>query len=360
MKESDKPKVLLITLSKNSYGGVVSYNEGVLKNKFCDILEFRNTSGMYQNSILKAFSLLFDIIRLSIYFLKFKIDIVHINPSLTFNSIIRDSLFINLSKLFGKKVLIQWHGWNPKNEILLKGPFFTWFKFSFFKADMTKFLYRELIYKYLSFGYSKKINLGKTFVEDYRDLNFNKQNHTSKKTQILFLATLSKNKGVYEVIEIFKTLSNENKDLELKIAGKGTEMEKLIEITDGFGNIELLGFVSGDEKEKLFLESDIYIFPSDHEGMPISVLEAMYFGLPVVCTRVGALNDFFEDDKMGFSFDKSDYDIKMIEKVQLLINNIDLRKEIGDYNKSFIKKNFLLENVLKDLARDYKKILNGK
>ena len=61
-----RPKVLLITLPVNSYGGVVSYNNGILKSDNIDITQFRNYSGKYNNFILKAFFLIIDIFRLSI------------------------------------------------------------------------------------------------------------------------------------------------------------------------------------------------------------------------------------------------------------------------------------------------------
>ena len=61
-----RPKVLLITLPVNSYGGVVSYNNGVLQSDNIDMIQFRNYSGKYDNFVLKAFFLIIDIFRLSI------------------------------------------------------------------------------------------------------------------------------------------------------------------------------------------------------------------------------------------------------------------------------------------------------
>ena len=61
-----KPKVLLITLPVKSYGGVVSYNDGVLQSDNIDMIQFRNYSGKYDNFIFKAFFLIIDIFRFSI------------------------------------------------------------------------------------------------------------------------------------------------------------------------------------------------------------------------------------------------------------------------------------------------------
>ena len=89
-----RPKVLLITLPVNSYGGVVSYNNGVLQSDNIDIIQFRNYSGKYDNFILKTFFLIIDIFRLSIKLITKNINIVHISPSLSFNSFLRDSASI--------------------------------------------------------------------------------------------------------------------------------------------------------------------------------------------------------------------------------------------------------------------------
>ncbi|MDC0957767.1 glycosyltransferase [Flavobacteriaceae bacterium] len=355
-----RPKVLLITLPVNSYGGVVSYNNGVLQSDNIDIIQFRNYSGKYDNFILKAFFLIIDIFRLSIKLITKNINIVHINPSLSFNSFLRDSIFVLVSKRLSKRVVVQWHGWNPANNNLTKGLFLKWLKVTFFKADHTKFLYQELIDNYELLGYKKKISLGKTFVSSTYEDNMFKVNHNSKNIRLLFLSTVSINKGIYKAISLFEILKKSHVDLELKIAGKGPAFNEVSKFVKDKEGIEMLGYVSGNIKSEVFQNSDIYLFPSDYEGMPISVLEAMYFGLPILATKVGALHDFFEESLMGYTSNQDSYVDVMQKHLEFLIKNNKTRKKIGIYNTKFITENFMLKNVLFELENDYKNILNEK
>lgn len=72
------------------------------------------------------------------------------------------------------------------------------------------------------------------------------------------------------------------------------------------------------EKKKIetFISHDIYCFPTYGEGMPVSLLEAMAFGFPVVTRPVGGIKDFFENGKHGFLTNSKDPEIfaELIEK----------------------------------------------
>ena len=353
-----KPKVLLITLPVNSYGGVVSYNNGILQSKSIDIFQFRNCSGKYDNFILKVFSFVIDIFRLSFKLIKNDINIVHVNPSLNLNSFLRDSFFVLVSKWLGKRVLVQWHGWNPSNINLTKGVFLRWFNLTYFKADHTKFLYKNLVIYYHEMGYKNKITLGKTFVTPQKKSIRLKKEHD--KIRLLFLSTISKNKGIYKAIELFKILKKIKPNIEFKIAGIGPDYDKVYETIKSLKDIEMLGFVDGNDKSNLFQSSDIYLFPSEHEGMPISVLEAMYFGLPILTTKVGALNDFFEEGIMGFSSDFDNYIEVMKERLIQLVSERQLRNEMGEFNSKFVTENYMLKNVLTELEIDYQCLQNER
>jgi glycosyltransferase involved in cell wall biosynthesis len=68
--------------------------------------------------------------------------------------------------------------------------------------------------------------------------------------------------------------------------------------------------------------------------LPISILEAMAFGLPVVTTPVGGLKGFFKDDKMGYFVQPRDVE-QLVEKLELLILDLDKIIETGKYNYEY-------------------------
>ena len=112
-----------------------------------------------------------------------------------------------------------------------------------------------------------------------------------------------------------------------------------------------------EEKRKVFDASDVYLFPSHEEGMPISVLEAMAFGLPIVTRPVGALKDFFEDGKHGFITESRSPEI-LASLLEKLISNKKLRHDISNYNFHYARTRFLASKVSKRLENIYSSLLS--
>ena len=180
-------------------------------------------------------------------------------------------------------------------------------------------------------------------------------------TNVLFLARVERDKGIYEAIDAFELLSLANKNIKLNIAGNGSELinAKLYAEEKKLTGISFLGYVQEQDKIDAFKTADIYIFPSYHEGMPISLLESMAFGLPVITTAVGGIVDFFENGKMGFMTDSRDPEVfaNLIEK---LISDTELRNKMALYNFQYARKRFLASKVVKRLEKIYQDTLDAR
>lgn len=340
-------KVLVVTLSDNAYGGVVEFNKLLFKYAQLKLNSFKLNSGARNNKFISFILLITDYLRFAFYLSVNRIEVIHVNPSLAKNSIIRDGIFVLFSKLFGKKVYVHWHGWDEKKEYLLKA----WYlKFTFFRADHIRFLSKNFEKKFKDLGYLNSSSVGKTFFDDdILKLNLNKSENRTKR--LLFLSTLSKNKGIYEALNLFMDINNVY-NLKLIIAGKGPEEPNIINIIqhNNLTNIEMVGFVSGEDKYSCFLNSDIYLFPSYYEGMPTSVLEAMAFGLPIVCSKVGALPEIFHNGINGFMVD----DLGQLKSyVEKLLNDDKLRERIGENNRRYAEDYFRASVVVSDIENEY-------
>ena len=89
-----------------------------------------------------------------------------------------------------------------------------------------------------------------------------------------------------------------------------------------------VGAVSLEERLGFFEKADIFALPTYAEAMPISVIEAMAAGLPVVSTTVGGIPELIDDDGDGFLFTPGD-SAALAEKISILASNKDLRIRIG-------------------------------
>ena len=356
---SRRIKVCMVGPSTELVGGVSTYISLLMEYTQMEIIYIPLNSAATSNRFGKILLLLKSYMLFTRALIFSKIDIVHLNPSLGRNSINRDSIFAVIAKIFDKKLFLQWHGWNPANTgILASNKRF--FKYTLGHADQINILVSGIEPFLKTIGYKKRINLARTFISDAQMPDF-KVAKSGQIKNILFLSTVSKNKGIYEAIDIFQELSKNYSDLKYIVAGDGEELETIknripLELKE---KITFTGYVTGVAKENVFSKSDLYLFPSHYEGMPISLLEAMGYGLPVVCSGVGAIPDFFEKDKMGCMLNNLNPS-EFIKKIKYLISNPSLVRNISSYNQEYIKEYHLASICIAELEKSYSIILNEK
>lgn len=156
-----------------------------------------------------------------------------------------------------------------------------------------------------------------------------------KDDYILFLGRMVPEKGIHYLIEAFRNVETNKK---LVIAGGASDTDsyysELKEIAKDNKNIIFTGFVQGKELEELYSNAYIYCLPSDLEGMPLSLLEAMSYGNCCLTSDIDECSEVIE--KEGVTFKKSNIeDLK--EKIKLLCES---EKEVSKYKKN--AKDFIL------------------
>ncbi len=275
--------------------------------------------------------------------LKSDIELVFLNPSMVIKSFFRDGFFAK--QLNAKKVpfVVFFHGWDLDFEKSVDKHHVNFFLNSFGKAETIFVLSKDFKDKIISWGYQGRVVVETTMVDETLISNFTMEKRvealaTKKRIKILFLARIVREKGVFRTIEAFKNLSKDIDNIELVIAGDGEALDEVKALTSDIENISVLGRVQGQEKIDIFKNSDIYVFPTNYgEGLPISVLEAMLFGMAVITTHDGGLKYFFEDHKMGYVVDPTD--ISALEKcMRELVLDREKMLEFGKFNFDYAQK----------------------
>mgnify|MGYP002382242698 CR=1 FL=1 len=291
-------------------------------------------------------------------------NVVHINPSLLPKAIVRDGVFLLLSKLLGKRVVVFFHGWDASCEKMIRRYFERIFTWTYFKADAILVLANDISAKLISMGYKGALHVGSTAIDDAMLLECARESCLVKHAQegrrfhILFLSRIVKKKGVFEAVDAYWHLRKRYSVATLTIAGDGPDLESVKTYVQArsIPDVFFAGFVTGRAKTDVFGEADVYLFPSYGEGMPLSVLEAMACGLPVVTRPVGALREFFEDKRMGFIVESlAPGDIA--DALEHLLTNRDLCLSVGKYNYEYAQKHFSAEGVAQSLMRHYEGVL---
>lgn len=130
----------------------------------------------------------------------------------------------------------------------------------------------------------------------------NKTPNSAGKVNVLFLGLVGENKGIYDLLSAFAAAVIHVPQLFLYIGGNGdVERARAFAFELGLASqVEFLEWVSGETKNDLLHDAAIFVLPSYNEGLPVSVLEAMSWAIPVITTPVGGIPELIEDHVSGF------------------------------------------------------------
>lgn len=171
---------------------------------------------------------------------------------------------------------------------------------------------------------------------------------------IASIGELDDNKNHITVIKALATLGR--KDFKYVVCGVGPNKDMLLADAEHMGlkeNVILAGYRS--DIPDVLNAADIFVFPSFHEGMPVSALEAMACGLPIICSEIRGNVDIIREGDNGYLFQPSDVET-LARKLEYLLDDAEKRKIMGLKNKENVK-DFSLESVTEELIRIYKSVL---
>ena len=118
--------------------------------------------------------------------------------------------------------------------------------------------------------------------------------------------------------------------------------------------IEFIGWVSDEKKIQYLNKADAFILPSYNEGLPISILEAMTYGLPIVSTKVGGIPEVLKDGINGFLIEPGN-ECQLSLIIKKVINDPVSFVSLGQNNSTLIQP-YLPHNVKNSLIKIYSEI----
>lgn len=233
--------------------------------------------------------------------------------------------------------------------------------------------------KYIKFGekmavkYANEIIVLSENVKNYFKENYNRNTHfipngvnkpkilkpnrikekynLSKDNYILFLGRIVPEKGIHYLIDAFNIV---NTDKKLVIAGGASDTDdyyqELKEKSKLNNNIIFTGFVQGEELEELYSNAYIYCLPSDLEGMPLSLLEAMSYGNCCLTSDIKECSTVINDK--GETFTKSNIN-DLASKIQKLINDESLVKKYKNESQKYVLDNYNWDDVVDETLKLY-------
>ncbi len=136
-------------------------------------------------------------------------------------------------------------------------------------------------------------------------------------------------------------------DWEWRIAGDGPQIDTLKALAHELGiseRVTFLGWQSHEDLTRGYHQSNLFLFPSRHEGMPNAVLEAMASGLPVVATRIAGNDELVVDGVTGFLAPSEDVDT-LRDALRKLITDPALQQKMGAASRQRVEQNYTWQKV---------------
>jgi glycosyltransferase involved in cell wall biosynthesis len=357
---------LVIARDKHHQGGVVSFVELLMPNFSAEVRATRFVIGRspdkhcHWGALLVAFR---DAIRLIRSERNSHYDIIHINPSLNFNSAVRDGLFIAvLLAIKARHIVVFVHGWDAAFAEKIRRNRLARFIAQSLLQPASAILVLATAFKreLCAWGLdSRKVSVLTMMFDRNLFAGIERQRHC-RKIRLLFLSRLIKEKGIHELLAAFLLLKNCVPGIELVIAGDGSEFRAVEQwITDHSlsDKVMLAGYLDGLNKAQALVDADIFLFPSYYgEGCPISLLEAMAAGLAIITTAVGGIPDIFADGVNGIVL-SSVTPASIADATGRLINDEGLLTRIRTRNKQQAWERYEATSVTRTIEKTYKSIV---
>ena len=338
-------------------GGITTLITDILRSDLSNDFEFNYVESQSEDSgkigkVVLAFQAICRFIWICLL-KRPKLVYIHLGSNA---SLYRESIFVFLAKLFGKKIIAHFHAGDIDNYYPLQSKIGKAYIRTAINLSDLVFAVSERSAEQLrnicaAVDISVLPNTIDTSIFD------NPTSHKSKDgaIRLLFVGAVGKLKGERDLIAAISSLRT--RIPQLRVTFLGYNAESLVDYCKELGVTDLVehsGPVPMCERVNFFQNSDIFVLPTYAEAMPISVIEAMASRLPVISTTVGGIPELIDDGVNGFLIPPGDID-SLAAKIEILANDVDRRLKMGQMAKAKSQDRMNFNSYAEELKR---KIIN--
>jgi len=269
-----------------------------------ELLHFQvGSEGRRENALQRVLRLALSPFHLALFLLRTGAGVVHLNASLDPKGYWRDLAYSVVARLLRRRVVNQIHGGAMPQDFFRGNVLLTWILRRFLvSSDVVTVLSSAELAAYRAFDARIKVHLVPNAIDPAGLADQGRSYNIDGPLKLVYVGRLLRAKGLFEAIEAMAELKRDGRELRLCIAGEGPDLSELMAATEKAGLnhcVQFLGGVYAAEKQRLWLDSDLFVFPSYTEGLPYSLLEAMAAGCVPVTTPVAAIPDVMRNGEHG-------------------------------------------------------------
>ena len=348
-------RVLMVGVHKSTKGGMWTVVENYTNNEeFTQKYRLKYIStAVSGNAVKRIVYSVFGILKVFLYTMFHTYDVLHVHMSERM-SVYRKGIIIKISKIRKSKVIIHMHGaefetWyneleekkqnrvknilNDANKILILGEYWRDFVESLIN-DKNKI---EILYNAVMCP--------------------NKNLYNIKSNKILFLGAIGKRKGIFDLIDTMKVIKMKKINTKLLLYGPDvTEgINDIIKNNNLDDYIEYKGWLGNEQKEKVFTNDiAINVLPSYNEGLPMTILETMSYGIPNISTNIAAIPEVLNENN-GFLVNPGDIE-RLSNIIINVLSNEDIRKKLSDNCYETINSKFSIQKHITKISKIYDEV----
>ena len=365
----NKKKILFITPLPPPVHGSAMVSQYIKDSKLindsfdCDFVNLSTSRKMDEigkQSIMKIFRFLGSYISVFLKLLFNRYDLCYLAITCYGIGFLKDAPFVLLCKLFGRKVVIHQHN-KGMSKCVGKKPY-KWLLPLVYKNNkiilLSWYLYEDI---------AKVVKREQILIcpNGIPEISETRTIHECKNSEprLFFLSNLIESKGVYVLLDACKILKEKGYKFICDFVGGETMeinravFESAVKEKGLDEYVVYLGPKYGNEKERYWNAADVFVQPTYEDCFPLTIVEAMQHGKPVVSTDEGAIPDLVVDGMNGFVCERRNVD-SLANALEILLKDKDLRVKMGieGYNQ-YINK-FTLNAFEKNMNDLFNKILN--
>jgi glycosyltransferase involved in cell wall biosynthesis len=342
MDEIRKPRVLILARELASGGGVVNFVRILLEETAgnVDWTHFVIGKRLQEKASHTLLRLMSDYVRLfANLMVSSRYDAIHINPSFERRSLPRDIVFLLIANLFYKRrTLFFVHGWDWKlvNRIRSSTIRRTLLSHVLNRAGTIIVLSEQFRTALTQLDVDRRLIHVMPMMFDRHEQSGCSPNEDGKPNHLLFLARVTREKGIFELLEAVGMLRKRGENVHLTVAGDGEALSQAKQLAAHLAIsefVEFVGYVRDDRKMSALSKSRIFVLPSYREGCPVSMLEAMACGLAVVATGVGGIPEIVKDGTNGIVLENGS-STRIAAGIEVLLRDPELLTRMSRQNRA--------------------------
>ena len=273
----------------------------------------------------------------------FRPDLVYMTPNSKGGAFMKDFLTMMVIKVCHKNIVIHFHNKGVKKY--QDKPLYNFLYRRFFKGLKVILLAEPLYVDIEKYVDRKNVLFCPNGIPFVPASSIGKK-HNNDAPRLLFLSNMMEAKGVWTLVDACKILRDKGIVFYCDFVGKWSDIseenfKQHIQKYDLADCIKAHGGKYGEVKNEFFKLADIFVYPTYEDCFPLTILEAMSFGLPCITSNEGAIPEIIDNEENGFVIPMKDANL-LAKRIEYLIENKDIRTQLANNTFTKFKKEYTL------------------